>query len=93
MPQAISRLTDRAWAELFRDCLGVGKIKEPSGEGWLTCAQIAKKWGKSGGRTAGLLKVAIAQGRAEKFKGFERKASGKAGKQVWYRPIAAPRRP
>lgn len=83
MPPRTSSSIDRAWAEAFSGAL-VRKM-EPDGEGWLTYAQIKKRFGMGFNRTHQAIARLIKQGRMERFAGL--KMSGnKAVREIWYRP-------
>lgn len=88
MPRQTSKLTDRAWAELFARGLSQDKVRRPVGKGWKTSRQLADMHDKSVQQTYRILRDAIKHGRVEMFDGMDLAKDGVSHRQVWYRPKA-----
>mgnify|MGYP003335182740 FL=1 len=88
MPQAISKLTDKAWAELFAVNLSAAKVKRPVGEGWKTRDEIGQMIGKKKSGTNEFLRFHIKAGNVECFSGVEPTEGGILRPKHLYRPVA-----
>jgi len=88
MPQATSKLTDRAWADVFAVNLSRAKERFPVGDGWKTQAEVARLKGWSRQKAQRYLLACVRAGHLERFNGQAISAEGIARRQVWYRPLS-----
>ena len=79
---------DAMWAQIKREATAP-RLREPQGDGWKTTMQLRKEWGTGKGKTLEHIKGLIASGGLEVFRGDKVGASGRTGRQVWYRPRVA----
>lgn len=82
-----SKLTDRAWAEIFSHNLSTEKQILPTGEGWKTLQQIAVIGGLHQSKASRVISASVKLGKLDVFIGKAIGKSGVANKQVWYRPV------